>query len=425
MEINTFLKQEFQIKDKTIELVDACEALVRPVFSRCERVAQINQLKVLRAFRNNQVSPRHFYPSTGYGYGDEGREALARVFADAFSAEAAIVSPMIMSGTHALHMALFGLLHPGDAVLSVTGKPYDTLHGALRGRWGSLSSYHIDFLETPLSATNGIDVAAALRMLRANGAIKIIYIQRSTGYDVRTAFTSARIGAAIAALRAEFPRLTFVVDNCYGEFVDDTEPTEHGADLIAGSLIKNPGGGLAPTGGYILGREALIEKIADRFSAPGIGTEIGSYAYGYQPFFQGLFMAPHTVLQALKGVVLAATVFERLGYTTSPNWDEERGDITQTITFGTEAPLTAFVRAIQRVSAVDGHVTPYAWDMPGYEDQVIMAAGTFVQGASLELTADAPMREPYCAYLQGALTYEHAKTAVLYAADELLRTAGE
>jgi len=421
MDIAGYVKKRFNINEDITGLMLECEEAVKHVFERYEYVSQVNQLKVVDAFQKNQVSSRHFYPSTGYGYGDEGREKLARVFADIFCTEDAIVSPQIMSGTHAISMALFGLLRPGDAVLSITGNPYDTLRATTKGSCGSLEEYGITFLDVPLK-DDKIDIASALSALNRDGSINVVYIQRSTGYDIRNAFTSIDIGNAISRIRAEHPGKIVMVDNCYGEFVNETEPTQHGADIIAGSLIKNPGGGLAPTGGYIAGKSQLIEKISSRFSAPGVGAEIGSYAYGYQAFYQGLFMAPHTVLQALKGVVLAAAVFDKLGFKTSPAFDYERGDITQTIIFGSERPLTAFVRGIQRASAVDGHVVPYAWDMPGYDDKVIMAAGTFVQGASLELTADAPIREPYCAYLQGALTYEHAKIGILFALDELYKS---
>lgn len=419
MEISRSIYETFKIDPSLTKFVLDCEKQVLPCFKRYEEIAQLNQLKVIEAFKKNEISSRHFYPSTGYGYGDEGREKLCLVFADAFGAEKAIVSPMLMSGTHAISTALFGLLRPKDAVLSLSGDPYDTLKTTLRGAAGSLQEYDIDFISVALNAKSKVDDTAVRQVLRSRPDIKMVYLQRSTGYEIRNAFTTEEIGSIISNLKADFPHLIFMVDNCYGEFVCEQEPTQVGADVIAGSLIKNPGGGLAPTGGYIAGREALIERIAQRFSAPGIGTEIGSYAYGYQPYFQGFFMAPHVVMQALKGVILAAAVFKALGYQTQPSADAVRGDITQSIIFGEEQPLTAFIRGIQRASAIDGHVVPYAWDMPGYEDKVIMAAGTFVQGASVELTADAPIRPPYAAYLQGALTYEHAKLGILYALDEL------
>ncbi len=416
MELSAYIENHFKISAKITDFVLDCEREAAQYFSRYEEIAQVCQLKVLDAFKKNEVSARHFYPSTGYGYGDDSRDRLYRVFADVFGAEAAIVSPLLMSGTHALSTALCGILKPGDTVLFATGKPYDTLHRTLQGA-GSLAEMGVDIRFVPL-VEGGMDIEGARAQLRS-GEVSMVYIQRSTGYDIRRAFTMEEIGGAIAELRADFPDKIYMVDNCYGEFTDYTEPTECGADIIAGSLIKNPGGGLAPTGGYIAGREELLERVENRFSAPGIGREIGSYAYGYQQFYQGLFMAPHVVLQAIKGVILASAVFEKLGYKTMPRCCDVRGDITQTILFGAEEPLTAFVRGIQRASAVDGHVVPYAWDMPGYADKVIMAAGTFVQGASIELSADAPIREPYCAYMQGALTYEHARLGVIYALDEM------
>ncbi|BDF58336.1 hypothetical protein CE91St36_11530 [Christensenellaceae bacterium] len=415
MDLKQYICEHFKIDGHLIDFVEDCERDVAHVFCTFEQIAQANQFKVLDAFQKNGVSARHFFASTGYGYGDEGREKLCSVFADAFDAQAAIVSPMLMSGTHAISTALFGLLRPGDTLFSLTGEPYDTLLSTLRGASGSLCEYDISFDSVPLHANGTINLEAAAAKIKQNETIKVVYFQRSTGYEIRPAFTTDYLAGIIERIKQEFPDKIVMVDNCYGEFVCLDEPTARGADVIAGSLIKNPGGGLAPTGGYIAGRQELIDKIAGRFSAPGIGTEIGSYAFGYQQFYQGFFMAPHTVCQALKGVCLASRVFERLGYASQPAFDAVRGDITQSIIFGSEQPLTDFVRGIQRASAIDGNVVPYAWDMPGYEDKVIMAAGTFVHGASSELTADAPIREPYAAYLQGALTYEHAKLGILYA----------
>ncbi|WP_066648090.1 aminotransferase class I/II-fold pyridoxal phosphate-dependent enzyme [Christensenella timonensis] len=415
MDLKEYICRHFKIDAPLVDFVNDCERDVRHVFRGFEETAQANQFKVLDAFQKNNVSARHFYASTGYGYGDEGRDKLSQVFADAFGAESAIVSPMLMSGTHAISTALFGLLRPGDTLFSLTGEPYDTLLCTLRGASGSLEEFDIQFDSIPLRANGAIDVQSALERIKSDPGIKVVYFQRSTGYEIRPAFTTDYLAEVIGHVKRDFPDKIIMVDNCYGEFVCMDEPASRGADIIAGSLIKNPGGGIAPTGGYIAGKQKLIDRIAERFSAPGIGTEIGSYAFGYQQFYQGFFMAPHTVCQALKGVCLAARVFERLGYATQPSFEAARGDITQSIIFGSEQPLTDFVRGIQRASAIDGNVVPYAWDMPGYDDQVIMAAGTFVQGASVELTADAPIREPYAAYLQGALTYEHAKLGILYA----------
>lgn len=361
MDIISYISKHFHIDPKLVEFVFECEKEVAPVFKSFQETAQANQFRVIEAFQKNGVSARHFYASTGYGYGDEGREKLCRVFADAFGAEEAIVSPMLMSGTHAISTALFGLLRPGDTLYSLTGKPYDTLLSTLYGASGSLEEYGIRFRCAPLKNDGRIDIDAAIAGIKSDPTVKVIYLQRSTGYEIRPAFTVEALGKAIAAIRGEFPDRIIMVDNCYGEFVCTEEPTSVGADVIAGSLIKNPGGGIAPTGGYIAGKSGLIEKIAGRFSAPGIGTEIGSYAFGYQQYYQGFFMAPHTVCQALQGVALAARIFERLGYQSQPSCNAIRGDITQSIIFGNEEAMTGFIRGIQRASAIDGHVVPYAW----------------------------------------------------------------
>ena len=422
--LRTYLTQTLQIKASCCDLVDACVLKLSDRFAEVDELAAYHQARVIDAFQQNEVAARHFSGSSGYGYGDEGRDKLARVYADIFGAEDAIVSPLIMSGTHALTEALFGVLRPGDTLLCITGQPYDTLLPVIEGGAGSLADFGVHFICLPLTEDHTIDDQAALRILAEEPSVRMVYLQRSTGYDLRPAFTTGQIAQAIRTLKAQFPQSVYMTDNCYGEFVNEKEPTQCGADLMAGSLIKNPGGGLAPTGGYIAGRRDLIELVASRYSAPGIGREVGSYLPGYQAFYEGLFMAPHTVAQALKGVILAAAVFAELGYEVSPSWDAKRGDITQTIRFCDPESLTAFVRGIQKASPVDSHVVPYAWDMPGYDDQVIMAAGTFVQGASLEFTADGPMREPYAAYLQGALTYEHAYLGILFALNALGQRGG-
>lgn len=418
--LQKYISKHFEIDEKIVGFVDSCEKEVSDLFFIHKKIAEANQYKVTRAFKKNDVSVRHFAPTTGYGYSDEGREKLCRVFADAFDAEDAIASPLFMSGTHAIATALFGLLRPGDGMLCVTGRPYDTFLSVIHGKegFGSLAEWGIRYLEQPL--TDGrIDTSAALKSLFADPSVRLVYIQRSCGYEPRPALSAEEIGRAARTIHESFPQTIVFVDNCYGEFTEISEPTTLGADIVAGSLIKNPGGGLAPTGGYVAGKKELVEKISHRHSAPGLGGEIGSYAGSYLPFFQGLFLAPHTVCQAMMGVILASAVFNRLGYEVSPLPDGPRADITETILFGNEEDLTAFVRGIQKASAVDGNVVPFAWDMPGYPDKVIMAAGTFVQGASLELTADAPIREPFAAYMQGALTYEHAKLGILYAMKEL------
>lgn len=417
--LRTYLTETFGIKERALDLAASCEKRLCDRFAQIDELAQFHQARVMHAFQENNVAARHFFGSSGYGYSDDGRDNLAKVYADVFGTEDAIVSPLIMSGTHALSEALFGVLRPGDTLLCITGEPYDTLQPVIRGAAGSLADFGIRFTCIPRTAAGAIDISEARRVLREDPSIRIVYLQRSTGYDIRPAFTTGQIADAVDALKASHPAPVYMVDNCYGEFVNEKEPTQCGADLMAGSLIKNPGGGAAPTGGYIAGRRDLVELAAARYSAPGIGREVGSYLPGYQAFYEGLFLAPHTVAQALKGVILAAEVFAELGYEVLPSADADRGDITQTILFRNPEALTAFVRGIQKASPVDSHVVPYAWDMPGYKDQVIMAAGTFVQGASLEFTADGPMREPYAAYLQGGLTYEHAYLGILFALNDL------
>lgn len=418
--MQNYISKQFEIDEKIIAFVDSREREVSDLFFQHKKIAEANQYKVISAFQKNNVSVRHFAPTTGYGYSDEGREKLCRVFADAFDAEDAIASPLFMSGTHAISTGLFGLLRPGDAMLCVTGRPYDTFLNVINGDggMGSLAEWGVRYFEQPLDRGH-INTEEAVHTLAKDPSIRLVYIQRSCGYEPSPSLAAQEIGRAAQIIRNAFPQTIVFVDNCYGEFTESGEPTAYGADVVAGSLIKNPGGGLAPTGGYIAGKKAFVHQISHRHAAPGLGGEIGSYAASYQPFFQGLFLAPHTVCQAMMGVILASAVFEKLGYEVSPRPDGKRADIAQTILFGNEEALTAFVRGIQKASAVDGNVVPFAWDMPGYPDKVIMAAGTFVQGASLELTADAPMREPFAAYMQGALTYEHAKLGILYAMKEL------
>jgi cystathionine beta-lyase family protein involved in aluminum resistance len=395
------------------EFIARCEADCRPVFDRLEAVELENTGKVLSAFNKYEISQRHFAPTTGYGYGDVGRDALDRVYAEVFRAEAALVRPQIASGTHALALCLQGLLRPGDTLVCGAGKPYDTLEevigtGGAKGE-GALSDFGIGYREVPLSEGR-IDMGAL------SGAVdkttKLVLLQRSRGYDWRPSLTLDEIEEAARIVHANNPSALVMVDNCYGEFTNAKEPTEVGADLIAGSLIKNPGGGLAPTGGYIAGKRAAVEKVAYRLTCPGIGAEVGSYAAGYQLFFQGLFLAPSVVTQALKTAVLAARAFQEMGYDVHPAFDAPRSDIIQAIRFGAPEPLIAFCQSIQRVSPVDSQAIPEPWDMPGYQDQVIMAAGTFVAGASIELSADAPIRAPYIGYLQGGLTYAHGRLAV-------------
>ncbi len=375
--------------------------------------------RVLRVFAEEQIALRHFNPTNGYGYDDQGRDTLERVYAKLFQAEAAIVRPQIASGTHALAMCLAGLLRPGDHLLSATEKPYDTLDeviGIAGDAPGSLREMGVSFSAVPMTAA-GIDVDAVLKAIRPE--TRVILTQRSRGYALRPSVTPAQMAPLFAAVKAVRPDIFLMVDNCYGEFVCDEEPLHYGADVMAGSLIKNVGGGLAPTGGYVAGTLAAIRRVESRLTAPGIGREVGSYAGSYRPFFQGLFMAPHTVREALQVSLLTAKVFERMGRKTVPASDAERADIIQAIQMDSPERMVAYCQAIQAASPVDSHVVPEPWDMPGYQDPVIMAAGTFVAGASIELSADGPMRAPYVVYQQGGLTYAHGKIALKRAVSQM------
>ena len=393
------------------ERIQQCERDLAPQFRALEQTAYHNQSKVLDAFAKLRIATRHFAPTCGYGYGDEGRDTLGALFAEVFGAEAGIVSPNILSGTHALTVGLFGLLRTGDTLFSIAGAPYDTLHDVIAGEGnGSLADYGISFRKCELKE-GGFDFAAIEEGLR-DASVKVVFIQRSRGYAWRDALSEAQIAEACAFVRrCGFAGCIFV-DNCYGEFVEDTERTQNGAYIPAGPLTKTPGGGLAPTGGYIVGKREYVDKIACRLTAPSIGAEVGSYAFGYQYFYQGLFFAPHVVCQALKGALLIGACLQSMGYVTSPSVNARPYDITRAIRFRTKEELVGFIQAVQEASPVDSFVTLEPWDMPGYEDQVIMAAGCFVPGASIELSADAPVREPYIAYFQGGLTYEHCRYAL-------------
>ena len=392
--------------------IASAERALAPKFAAIDEIAYYNQDKVLHAFREERIALRHFASSTGYGYGDEGRDTLGRVYACAFGAERAIVSPTLLSGTHTLTVALFGVLRPGDRVLCISGTPYDTLRGVIWGEGnGSLADFGISFETLALDEGGKMDLAAVEKAL-ASQEYRMVYIQRSRGYELRDSFTIEEIEVACARVRGCGFRGCIFVDNCYGEFAEKREPTDVGADLIAGSLIKNPGGGLTPTGGYIAGKAKYIEQCENRLTAPSVGGEIGSYAYGYQLFYQGFFLAPHVVAQALKGALLIGQCMSELGYENYPSVDRLPPDLTRAVRFDTEKQLTDFIQSVQDVSPVDSFVKLEAWDMPGYDCKVIMAAGTFNAGASIELSADAPIREPYVAYFQGGLTYEHCRIAV-------------
>ena len=396
------------------QAVALAEEQCAAAFRQAEEIALHNTARVLDAFQKHRVAVGHFAPTTGYGYGDIGRDTLEAIFAELFGTKAAMVRPHIVSGTHALSLCLFGLLLPGDELMYVSGAPYDTLRGVIGmdgNAPGSLAEMGVTYRQVELDAQGQLDLAAIAAAITPH--TRVVAVQRSRGYSARRSITPAEIAPLAAMLKEKHPRVALMVDNCYGEFVEPLEPTHFGADLCVGSLIKNPGGGLAPTGGYIAGRQALVTRISYRLTAPGIGLEVGSYAASYQPFYQGLFLAPHVVAQALKTAILASAVFASLGMDTTPAVDAPRTDIIQMLTLGTPERLIAFCQGIQMASPVDSMAMPEPWAMPGYQEQVIMAAGTFVSGASIELSADAPMRAPYAAYLQGGLTYSHGKLALM------------
>ncbi|MBC8081279.1 MAG: methionine gamma-lyase family protein [Gorillibacterium sp.] len=411
-----------QVHPRIKAIADEAEHLIEGQFKEIDRMIDTNQWKVIEAFQKNKVSDYHFSGSTGYGYNDRGREVLDLVYAEVFGAEAALVRPHFVSGTHTIGTALFGVLRPGDKLLYITGRPYDTLHNIIgkdKDGSGSLADFGISYGEVALQAGGSPDWDEITRNLTPD--TRVIGIQRSRGYDWRSSFTVDQIREMIDFVKAIKPDVIVFVDNCYGEFTEVLEPTQVGADLIAGSLIKNPGGGIAPTGGYIAGKAEFVEKAAFRLTAPGIGGEVGAMLGTTRSLFQGLFLAPHLVGQAVKGSVFAAAVFEQLGFETRPRYMDTRTDLIQAIRFTEAEHLIAFVQGIQTASAVDAHVVPEPWAMPGYDDPVIMAAGTFIQGGSLELSADAPIRKPYTAYMQGGLTYSHAKLGVFKALENMLK----
>lgn len=416
MNKNEFIKKEFNISDSVLKLVDEAENDVKEMFTYIEETAQINQLKVMKAFADNKVSETHFVPTSGYGYDDYGRDTLDRVYAQAFGAEDALVRHNFISGTHTLSTALFAVLRPGDLLVSVTGKPYDTLEEVIgisgNDGEGSLKDFGVNYMQIDLLSDGMPDYIAIKKVLSEN-KVKAVMIQRSKGYGWRPTFSSKQIGEIISFVKAVNSDIICIVDNCYGEFVETEEPTAYGADMIAGSLIKNPGGGLAPTGGYIAGSAECVRLAANRLSSVGIGKECGATLGIGKSMYQGFFMAPHIVSQAVKAAVLCARVYEKLGFEVSPSANEKRSDIIQSIKFGSAEKVIAFCQGIQFGAPVDSFVTPEPWDMPGYQSQVIMAAGAFVQGASIELSADAPIKEPYIAYMQGGLTYESAKLGII------------
>ncbi len=413
--------QQLQNGEKLQRIAVEVEKQIAEIHKEIDSKIEVNQFRVLNCFQKHRVSDSHFIPSTGYGYDDIGRDTLEKVYADVFGGEAGLVRPQIISGTHAISIALFGVLRPGDELLYITGRPYDTLEEivGIRGSGiGSLKEFGISYDSVSLTSDGKIDYETVAQKIKPN--TKMIGIQRSKGYATRPSFTISEIKEMISFIKEIKSDTVVFVDNCYGEFVEELEPCHVGADLMAGSLIKNPGGGLAKTGGYIVGKKNWVEACSYRMTSPGIGAEAGASLYSLQEMFQGFFLAPHVVGQALKGAVFTAAMLERLGMNSSPKWNEKRTDLIQSVQFDDRDRMVAFCQAIQFASPINSHVTPYPSYMPGYEDDVIMAAGTFIQGASLELTADGPTRPPYTAYVQGGLTYSHVKIAVCIALNHLI-----
>lgn len=396
--------------------ISECEEKLEEKFKQLEDISFYNQKKVLRAFQEHKISAQHFAGTTGYGYDDIGRDTLRKVYASVFGAEDAIVSPLITCGSHAISTVLYGLLRPGDTLLSISGSLYDTLQETLFGKGtGSLEDLGIKYEQVEMDG-DGFNIPKILAEIKKIQP-KVIFVQRSRGYSSRKAISCEVMREVFAAIRREYKNGFIAVDNCYGEFVEKYEPTEVGADVIVGSLIKNPGGGLVPTGGYIAGTSKAIDLISKRYTSPSLGLEVGSFEMGYRLFYQGLFLAPHVVKEAIKGGYLIGKIMEKKGYKVIPASNENSYDIIKSVVFNTEDELVKFVQNIQKFSPVDSYVLPMPWDMPGYEDKVIMAAGTFVGGASIELSCDSPIKKPYIAYFQGGLTYEHIKIV----AEELLK----
>ena len=412
----------FHISERVRELSERVEnGLRNDIFRKIEKTAEANTLRVLDAFREYRVSDSMFAGTTGYGYNDKGREAIEGIYAGVFGAQAALVRQGFANGTHAISSALFAALGPGDMLLSVSGAPYDTIRTAIgigaEVAHGSLVFYGVKYKQIELLSDGSPDMEKISSSL---DGVSTVFVQRSRGYSERRALTVGEIGGIARLVHSTNPNINVIVDNCYGEFTEETEPTHVGADLIAGSLIKNPGGGLARTGGYVAGKEVLVQRAAERLTTPGIGGESGASLGENRSMFQGFFAAPHVTAQALKTVVFCAAMLEELGFDTSPGAFAERSDIVQTIKLGSAERVIAFCRGIQRAAPVDSFVTPEPWPMPGYDEDVIMAAGSFIQGASIELSCDAPMREPYTAYLQGGLTYESGKLGIMSAISEML-----
>lgn len=414
------LYKELGIEEKVYRFGQQVEDSLKERFAQMDQVTEYNQLKVIKAMQKNRVCEACFYPSTGYGYNDLGRDTLEQVYADTFHTEAGLVRPQITCGTHALAIALFGNLRPGDELLSPVGKPYDTLEEVIgiRPSCGSLAEYGVVYRQVDLLEDGTFDYEKIKKAI--NEKTKLVTIQRSKGYQTRPSFSVKQIGELIAFIKNIRSNIICMVDNCYGEFVDTIEPTDVGADLMVGSLIKNPGGGLAPIGGYIVGKKEYVDAASYRMTSPGLGKEVGASLGVNGSFFQGFFLAPTVTRSALKSAVFAANIYEKLGFPVIPNGSEPRQDIIQAVTLGTPQGLVAFCKGIQHAAPVDSYVDPEAWDMPGYDSQVIMAAGAFVQGSSIELSADGPMKEPYAVYFQGGLTWEHGKFGILKSLQEMV-----
>lgn len=418
------LKNSYNLKNETIDIYNKAINDVQDVFKIYDEIREFNQLKVLKAFQDLRISETHFTNSTGYAYGDVGRDTFDLVYANIFKCEKALVRPHFVNGTHAIGTALFGNLRPGDTMLTATGCPYDTLHTLIgisknTKKIGSLREYGVSYKQVDL-VDGKINIDLVKETLISDKSIRLVHLQRSTGYGWRNAFGIDELEAAISAIKAVRDDVIVFVDNCYGEFVDVKEPTEVGADLMAGSLIKNIGGGISQTGGYIVGKEEYVEQASYRLTAAGIGGECGATFNLMREFYQGLFLAPHVTMEAVKGSVFCSRIMELSGFEVLPKYNDKRSDIIQAIKFGDKDKVIKFCKGIQYGSPIDSFVECEPWDMPGYDDQVIMAAGGFIQGASIELSADAPIREPYIAYLQGGLTFDHAKIGVLIALNNIL-----
>ncbi|MDW2799545.1 methionine gamma-lyase family protein [Clostridium boliviensis] len=412
--------EELGISRKVLDFGEQIEADLKSRFEEIDKNAEYNQMKVIKAMQDNRVSDIHFAGTTGYGYNDLGRDTLEAVYASVFHTESALVRPNLISGTHALSVALSGNLRPGDELLSPAGKPYDTLEEVIgiRESTGSLKEYGVVYRQVDLLADGTFDYDSIAKAVSEK--TRLVTIQRSKGYDTRPTFSVAQIGELIAFIKKIKPEVICMVDNCYGEFVERIEPSDVGADMIVGSLIKNPGGGLAPIGGYIAGKAECIDRASYRLSAPGLGKEVGASLGLNQSFYQGLFLSPTVVAGALKGAVFAANIYEKLGFPVVPDATQSRHDIIQAVTFGNPEGVIAFCQGIQAAAPVDSFVAPEPWDMPGYDAPVIMAAGAFVQGSSIELSADAPIKPPYAVYFQGGLTWYHAKLGILMSLQKLL-----